>query len=209
MEVKVLNIKGQETGKTVSLNEQVFGIEPNDHVVYLAVKQYLANQRQGTAKSKERSEISGSTKKLGRQKGGGGARHGDINSPLLRGGGRVFGPKPRDYASKLNKKVKALARKSALAYKAQENAIVVVENFAFEAPKTKAFVEVMNNINVAGKKPLFVVSENEKNVYLSSRNVQGVKVVPANLMNTYNVMDSNVVVFTETALNTVEGILTK
>ena len=209
MEVKVLNIKGQETGKSVSLNEQVFGIEPNDHVVYLALKQYLANQRQGTAKSKERSEISGSTKKLGRQKGGGGARHGDINSPLLRGGGRVFGPKPRDYASKLNKKVKALARKSALAYKAQENAIVVVENFAFEAPKTKAFVEVMNNINVAGKKPLFVVSENEKNVYLSSRNVQGVKVVPANLMNTYNVMDSNVVVFTETALNTVEGILTK
>ncbi|MDO5446177.1 MAG: 50S ribosomal protein L4 [Prevotellaceae bacterium] len=209
MEVKVLNIKGQETGKTVSLNEQVFGIEPNDHVVYLAVKQYLANQRQGTAKSKERSEISGSTKKLGRQKGGGGARHGDINSPLLRGGGRVFGPKPRDYASKLNKKVKALARKSALAYKAQENAIVVVENFAFEAPKTKAFIEVMNNINVAGKKPLFVVSENEKNVYLSSRNVQGVNVVPANLMNTYNVMDSNVVVFTETALNTVEGILTK
>ena len=209
MEVKVLNIKGQETGKSVSLNEQVFGIEPNDHVVYLAVKQYLANQRQGTAKSKERSEISGSTKKLGRQKGGGGARHGDINSPLLRGGGRVFGPKPRDYASKLNKKVKALARKSALTYKAQENAVIVMEDFSFDAPKTKEFIELVKNLNVADKKILLVTPENDKNVYLSARNIEKANVAPANLMNTYEVMNSDVVVFTETALNTVEAILTK
>lgn len=209
MEVKVLNIKGQETGKSVSLNEQVFGIEPNDHVVYLAVKQYLANQRQGTSKSKERSEISGSTKKLGRQKGGGGARHGDINSPLLRGGGRVFGPKPRDYASKLNKKVKALARKSALTYKAQENAVIVMEDFSFDAPKTKEFIELVKNLNVANKKILLVTPENDKNVYLSARNIEKANVAPANLMNTYEVMNSDVVVFTETALNTVEAILTK
>lgn len=209
MEVKVLNIKGQETGKSVSLNEQVFGIEPNDHVVYLAVKQYLANQRQGTSKSKERSEISGSTKKLGRQKGGGGARHGDINSPLLRGGGRVFGPKPRDYASKLNKKVKALARKSALTYKAQENAVIVMEDFSFDAPKTKEFIELVKNLNVADKKILLVTPENDKNVYLSARNIEKANVAPANLMNTYEVMNSDVVVFTETALNTVEAILTK
>lgn len=209
MEVKVLNIKGQETGKSVSLDEQVFGIEPNDHVVYLAVKQYLANQRQGTAKSKERSEVSGSTRKLGRQKGGGGARHGDINSPVLRGGGRVFGPKPRDYRTKLNKKVKTLARKSALTYKAQEEAILVMEDFSFDAPKTKSFVELAKNLKVNDKKMLFVVTDNNKNVYLSARNIQGVKVVPANLMNTYNVMDSSVVVFTETALDTVVSILTK
>lgn len=209
MEVKVLNIKGQETGKSVSLDEQVFGIEPNDHVVYLAVKQYLANQRQGTAKSKERSEVSGSTRKLGRQKGGGGARHGDINSPVLRGGGRVFGPKPRDYRTKLNKKVKTLARKSALTYKAQEEAILVMEDFSFDAPKTKSFVELAKNLKVNDKKLLFVITDNNKNVYLSARNIQGVKVVPANLMNTYNVMDSSVVVFTEAALDTVVSILTK
>lgn len=209
MEVKVLNIKGQETGKSVSLDEQVFGIEPNDHVVYLAVKQYLANQRQGTAKSKERSEVSGSTRKLGRQKGGGGARHGDINSPVLRGGGRVFGPKPRDYRTKLNKKVKTLARKSALTYKAQEEAILVMEDFSFDTPKTKSFVELAKNLKVNDKKLLFVITDNNKNVYLSARNIQGVKVVPANLMNTYNVMDSSVVVFTEAALDTVVSILTK
>ena len=157
MEVSVLNIKGQDTGRKVVLNEEVYGIEPNDHVLYLDVKQYLGNQRQGTAKAKERSEHTGSTRKLGRQKGGGGARHGDINSPLLRGGGRVFGPKPRDYRTKLNKKVKVLARKSALSYKAQEDAIIVVEDFAFDAPKTKEFVNVVKNLKIDGKKLLFLL----------------------------------------------------
>ena len=154
MEVSVLNINGQETGRTVTLNESIFGIEPNDHVIYLDVKQYLANQRQGTAKTKERSEVSGSTRKLGRQKGGGGARRGDINSPVLVGGGRVFGPKPRDYGFKLNKKVKSLARRSALSYKAQENAIVVVEDFTMDVPKTKDFVNIAKNLKVDGRKTL-------------------------------------------------------
>ena len=169
MDINVLNIKGQETGRKVTLNESVFGIEPNDHVLYLDVKQYLANQRQGTAKAKERSEHAGSTRKLGRQKGGGGARHGDINSPLLRGGGRVFGPKPRDYGFKLNKKTKALARKSALSYKAQENAIVVVEDFTLDAPKTKSFIDIAKNLKVDGKKVLLLLPEVDKNVYLSAR----------------------------------------
>ena len=177
MEVSVLNINGQETGRKVSLNESIFGIEPNDHVLYLDVKQYLANQRQGTAKAKERSEVSGSTRKLGRQKGGGGARRGDINSPVLVGGGRVFGPKPRDYRFKLNKKVKVLARKSALAYKAQENAVIVVEDFNFEAPKTKDFVNITKNLKVEGKKTLLVLPEVDKNVYLSARNLQRAEVM--------------------------------
>lgn len=162
MEVSVLNINGQETGRKVQLNDAIFGIEPNDHVLYLDVKQYLANQRQGTAKSKERSEVSGSTRKLGRQKGGGGARRGDINSPVLVGGGRVFGPKPRNYSFKLNKKVKALARKSALSYKAQESAIVVVEDFTMEAPKTKDFVNITKNLKVKGKKLLLLLPEVNK-----------------------------------------------
>ena len=165
MEVSVFNIKGEDTGRKVVLSDSVFGIEPNDHAIYLDVRRYLAAQRQGTAKSKERSEISGSTRKLGRQKGGGGARRGDINSPLLVGGARVFGPKPRNYSFKLNKKVTALARRSALAYKAQENAIVVVEDFTFEAPKTKSFLEVMNNLKVADKKVLVLMPEANKNVY--------------------------------------------
>lgn len=165
MEVSVLNINGQETGRKVQLNDAIFGIEPNDHVLYLDVKQYLANQRQGTAKSKERSEVSGSTRKLGRQKGGGGARRGDINSPVLVGGGRVFGPKPRNYSFKLNKKVKALARKSALSYKAQENAIVVLEDFTMEAPKTKDFVNITKNLKVEGKKLLLLLPEVNKNVF--------------------------------------------
>ncbi|MBQ2585903.1 MAG: 50S ribosomal protein L4, partial [Bacteroidaceae bacterium] len=172
MEVSVYNIKGQDTGKKVELNDAIFGIEPNDHVIYLAVKQYLANQRQGTHKSKERSEITGSTRKLIRQKGGGGARRGDIKSPVLRGGGRVFGPKPRDYWFKLNKKVKALARKSALSYKAQQDAIVVVEDFDFEAPKTKEFVNLQKNLKIEGKKLLLVLPDVKKNVYLSARNIQ-------------------------------------
>jgi large subunit ribosomal protein L4 len=207
MEINVLNIKGQETGRKVTLNESIFGIEPNDHVLYLDVKQYLANQRQGTAKSKERSEISGSTRKLGRQKGGGGARHGDINSPLLRGGGRVFGPKPRDYGFKLNKKVKQLARKSALTYKAQENAIVVVEDFDFQAPKTKEFLAMAKNLKVDGKKVLLVMPESQKNVYLSARNLQRSEVVLAKSINTYKILNADVMVVTENSLKLIDGIL--
>ncbi len=209
MEINVLDIKGQETGRKVTLNESIFGIEPNDHVLYLDVKQYLANQRQGTAKSKERSEHAGSTKKLGRQKGGGGARHGDINSPLFKGGGRVFGPKPRDYGFKLNKKVKVLARKSALSYKAQEDAIVVVEDFNFEAPKTKEFIEMTKNLKVSDKKLLLVLPESNKNVYLSARNVQRTKVMLASSINSYNVLNAEVLVVTENSLKVIDGILTK
>ena len=209
MEVSVLNINGQETGRKVSLNESIFGIEPNDHVLYLDVKQYLANQRQGTAKAKERSEVSGSTRKLGRQKGGGGARRGDINSPVLVGGGRVFGPKPRDYRFKLNKKVKVLARKSALAYKAQENAVIVVEDFNFEAPKTKDFVNIAKNLKVEGKKTLLVLPEVDKNVYLSARNLQRAEVMTANTINAYKVLNAEVLVVTEKSLQTIDQILTK
>ena len=209
MEISVLNIKGEDTGRKVTLNESIFGIEPNDHVLYLDVKQYLANQRQGTAKSKERSEHSGSTRKLGRQKGGGGARRGDINSPVLVGGGRVFGPKPRDYRFKLNKKVKSLARKSALSYKAQENAIVVVEDFTFEAPKTKEFVNVAKNLKVDGRKTLLVLPEVNKNVYLSARNLQRTEIMTASALNTYKVLNADVLVITENSLKTIEGILNK
>ena len=193
----------------MTLNEAVFGIEPNDHVLYLDVKQYLANQRQGTAKSKERSEHAGSTRKLGRQKGRGGARRGDINSPVLVGGGRVFGPKPRDYRFKLNKKVKVLARKSALSYKAQENAIIVVEDFNMEAPKTKDFVNISKNLKVEGKKSLFVLPEANKNVYLSARNLQRTKITLAALLNSYNVLNADVLVVTENSLKTIDGILNK
>ena len=207
MEVSVLNIKGQETGRKVTLNEAIFGIEPNDHVIYLDVKRYLADQRQGTAKAKERSEHAGSTRKLGRQKGGGGARHGDINSPLLRGGGRVFGPRPRDYRFKLNKKVIALARKSALAYKAQENAIIVVEDFDFEAPKTKDFVAVAKNLNIEGKKLLMVLPEANKNVYLSARNLQKAECIIASNVNTYKVLNADVMVITEKSLESINGVL--
>lgn len=209
MEINVLNINGQETGRKVTLNEAVFGIEPNDHVLYLAVKQYLANQRQGTAKSKERSEHAGSTRKLGRQKGGGGARRGDINSPVLVGGGRVFGPKPRDYRFKLNKKVKVLARKSALSYKAQENAIVVVENFNMEAPKTKDFVNITKNLKVEGKKMLLLLPEVNKNVFLSSRNLQRAEVMTATAVNAYKVLNSEVLVITENSLKAIDSILSK
>ena len=209
MEVNVLDIKGQETGRKVTLNESIFGIEPNDHVLYLDVKQYLANQRQGTAKAKERSEHKGSTRKLGRQKGGGGARHGDINSPLMKGGGRVFGPKPRDYGFKLNKKVKVLARKSALSYKAQENAIIVLEDFTFEAPKTKEFINVAKNLKVDGKKILLVLPEVNKNVYLSARNLQKTEVMTANAINAYKILNADVLVVTENSLPTIDTILTK
>ena len=209
MEISVLNIKGQETGKKVELNDAIFGIEPNDHVIYLAVKQYLAAQRQGTHKSKERSEIAGSTRKLIRQKGGGGARRGDIKSPVLRGGGRVFGPRPRDYWFKLNKKVKSLARKSALSYKAQQNAIVVVEDFNLDAPKTKSFVEIQKNLNIEGKKLLLVLPGVNNNVYLSARNIQRVEVITASALNTYKVMNANVLVVTEDALKLVDETFNK
>ena len=207
MEVSVLNIKGEDTGRKVLLNDSIFNIEPNDHVIYLDVKQYLANQRQGTAKSKERSEVSGSTRKLGRQKGGGGARRGDINSPVLVGGGRVFGPKPRDYGFKLNKKVKVLARKSALSYKAKENAIVVVEDFTMEVPKTKQFIEIINNLKVGGKKALFVLPGANKNVYLSARNIEGANVQTISGLNTYRVLNAGVVMLTENSLKAIDNIL--
>ena len=209
MDINVLDIKGQETGRKVTLSESVFGIEPNDHVSYLDVKQYMADQRQGTHKSKERSEVSGSTRKLGRQKGGGGARRGDINSPVLVGGGRVFGPKPRDYRFKLNKKVKNLARRSALSYKAQEQAILVVEDFNFEAPKTKDFVNIAKNLKVDGKKLLLLLPEANKNVFLSARNLQKAHVMVAKDVNTYKILDADVLIVTENSLKAVEGILNK
>ena len=207
MEVNVLNIKGEDTGRKVTLNESIFGIEPNDHVIYLDVKQYLANQRQGTHKSKERSEVSGSTRKLGRQKGGGGARRGDINSPVLVGGGRVFGPQPRDYWFKLNKKVKALARRSALSYKAQANAILVVEDFSFETPKTKDFITMVNNLKIADKKVLLVLPEANKNVFLSARNIKRTNVAIASALNTYSVLNADTLVVTENSLKAIDSIL--
>jgi large subunit ribosomal protein L4 len=209
MELNVLNINGQDTGRKVVLNDAIFAIEPNDHCVWLDVKQFLANQRQGTHKAKERSEHAGSTRKLGRQKGGGGARHGDINSPLLRGGGRVFGPRPRDYRFKLNKKVKQLARRSALTYKAQENAIIVVEDFTFEAPKTKEMVNVAKNLKIEGKKQLFVLPEVNKMVFLSARNLEKTKLANAADLNTYGVMNADVLVVSEKALEVIDNILNK
>ena len=185
----------------------IFGIEPNDHAIYLDVKQFMANQRQGTHKSKERSEISGSTRKIGRQKGGGGARRGDMNSPVLVGGGRVFGPKPRDYSFKLNKKVKALARKSALSYKAQNNAIIVVEDFTFDAPKTKEFVNITKNLKVSDKKLLLILPDANKNVYLSARNLERANVQTVSGLNTYRVLDAGVLVLTENALSAIDNIL--
>ena len=205
MELILYNIKGEDTGRKVTLSDAIFGIEPNDHAIYLAVKQFMANTRQGTHKSKERSEVSGSTRKLIRQKGGGGARRGDINSPVLVGGGRVFGPKPRDYSFKLNKKVKALARKSALSYKAKNNAIVVVEDFTFETPKTKDFVTITKNLKVADKKLLMVLPENNKLVYLSSRNLEKTKVVTASELNTYDVLNAVNLVLTEKSVAVVEN----
>ena len=209
MEVSVLDIKGQETGRKVTLNESIYGLEPNEHVLYLDVKQYLANQRQGTAKSKERSEINGSTRKLGRQKGGGGARRGDIKSPVLVGGGRVFGPKPRDYSFKLNKKVKVLARKLALSDKAQENAIVVVEDFDIETPKTKDFINIAKNLKVDGRKTLLLLPTANKNGYLSARNLQRTEVMPAAMLNSYKVLNADVLVIAESALKVIDEILIK
>ena len=209
MELSVYNIKGEDTGRKVVLDDAIDGIEPNDHAIYLAVKQYMANRRQGTAKSKERSEISGSTRKLGRQKGGGGARRGDINSPLLVGGARVFGPKPRDYGFKLNKKVKALARCSALSYKAKENSIIVVEDFTFDVPKTKSYIEMLSNLKVDDKKSLVVLPDVDRNVYLSGRNLQGTKVTIAKTLNTYIVLDANVILMTEKSVKEVNEAFNK
>ena len=201
MELAVYNIKGEDTGRKVTLNDEVFAIEnPNEHAVYLDVKQYLANQRQGTHKSKERSEVSGLTRKLHKQKGGGGARIGDINSPVLVGGGRVFGPRPRDYRFKLNKKLKALARRSALTFKAQDNEIVVVEDFTFEAPKTKEFVNFTKNLKLEGKKILLVLADQNKNVYLSARNVEGANIITASDVNTYTILNNKAVVLTESSV---------
>ena len=209
MEVSVLNIQGKETAKKAVLNDAIYAIEPNDHAIYLDVKLIMANQRQGTAKSKERSEISGSTRKLGRQKGGGGARRGDINSPVLVGGARVFGPQPRDYGFKLNLKQRQLARKSALSYKAKENGIIVVEDFTFDAPKTKSMIEVLKNLKLDNKKVLFVTPGANKAVYLSARNLQRTAVVAASALNTYKVMDAEVLVIAEGALPVIEGNLNK
>ena len=207
MEVSVLNKQGQDTGRKVVLNDAIYGITPNDHAIYLDVRLIQANKRQGTAKSKERSEVSGSTRKLGRQKGGGGARRGDINSPVLVGGGRVFGPKPRDYGFKLNKKVKALARRSALSYKAQDSAILVVEDFSFEAPKTKEFIEVLNNLKVADKKTLFVLPGADKCVFLSARNLKKSRITMAQSLNTLEVLDADVMVVLESAVEKIDAIL--
>ena len=203
MELAVYNIKGEDTGKKVTLNDDVFAIDnANEHVIYLDVKQHLANLRQGTHKSKERSEIAGSTKKLGRQKGGGGARHGDIKSPLLRGGGRVFGPQPRDYHMKLNKKVKALARRSALTFKAQDNQIMVVEDFTFEAPRTKDFMAMTSALKLDGQKIVVVINDVDRNVYLSSRNVPEARIVTARELNTYRILDNKMLVITESSVET-------
>ena len=206
MELNVLNKEGKETGRKVVLNDEVFAIEPNTHCVYLAVKQYMADQRQGTHKSKERSEISGSTRKLGRQKGGGGARRGDINSPVLVGGGRIFGPKPRDYRFKLNKKVKALARRSALSIKAQEGNIVVVEDVKMEAPSTKAVVALTKNLGVDTKKSAFILKSQDNNVFLSARNLQKVNVLNADSLNTYQIMNCGKLVITESAVELVNNL---
>ena len=206
MKLAVYNIKGEDTGKKVTLNDAVFAIENvNEHVVYLDVKQFLANQRQGTHKSKERSEVSGSTRKLGRQKGGGGARRGDINSPVLVGGGRVFGPRPRNYSFKINKKMKDLARKSALTSKAADGQIIVVEDFTFEAPKTKEFVKFANNLKIADKKSLLVLAGQNKNVYLSARNIQNVNIMTASQLNTYSILNNKVIVMAESAVEVVNN----
>ena len=207
MELSILNMAGKETGKKIVLNDAIFGIEPNDHAIYLDVKQYLANNRQGTAKAKQRSENAHSTRKLGRQKGGGGARPGDLKSPVRVGGGTIFGPVPRDYSFKLNKKVKQLARRSALSTRAAAGQIIVLDALQFEAPKTKAMIEVMNNIQVAGKKVLFVLAENNYNVIKSASNIERTNVVTVNELNTYAIMNSSAVVLVEGALAAIEATL--
>jgi len=206
MELSVYNIEGKDTGRKVTLDESIFGIEPNDHAIYLDVKQYMANNRQGTHKSKERSEIAGSTRKLGRQKGGGGARPGDIKSPVRVGGGRIFGPVPRDYSFKLNKKVKQLARKSALSYKVQENALVIVEDFTFEAPKTKNYTDMLKNLKSDNKKSLLVLADQNKNVYLSARNLEKADVATVSELSTYRILNAKSLLLTENAVASLQAI---
>lgn len=206
MELAIYNIKGEDTGKKAELNDSVFCVDASEQAIYLDVKQYLANQRQGTHKSKERSEVSGSTRKLHKQKGGGGARIGDINSPVLVGGGRVFGPRPRDYRFKVNKKEKQLARRSALTIKVQEDQIKIVEDFTFEAPKTKDFVALAKNLDVTGKKILLVLPDENKNVYLSARNVPNVRLMRAQDLNTYSIMNSNAILLTVDSLKVVNNL---
>ncbi|MDD2278565.1 MAG: 50S ribosomal protein L4 [Bacteroidales bacterium] len=201
MEINVLNTTGKDTGRKVDLNDEIFGIQPNDHAIYLDVKQYLANQRQGTHKSKQRAEIAGSTRKIKKQKGTGTARAGSIKSPLFRGGGRVFGPVPRDYSFKLNKKLKQLARKSALAYKAKNNSILVLEDFNFEVPKTNEIVNICKNLNLANKKSVFVLSEPNKNIYLSTRNLQKQRVITASNISTYDIMNAGTLVLVESSID--------
>jgi len=205
MELAVLKINGKETGRKVKLNDSVFGIEPNDHAIYLDTKQFMANQRQGTHKAKHRGEVSGSTRKIKRQKGTGTARAGSIKNPLFRGGGRIFGPEPRDYSFRLNKKVKQLARKSALSYKASSNNIIVLEDFNFEAPKTKEMIKLGSNLKIADKKSLIVLSEQNKNIYLSARNIQGVEVVTAKELSTYEIMKASTLVFVESAVDVLQA----
>lgn len=207
MELNVLSITGKETGRKVVLDDAIFAIAPNDHAIYLDVKQYLAAKRQGTHKAKERNEVSGSTRKIKRQKGTGGARAGGLRNPLFRHGGRIFGPVPRDYEFKLNKKVKKLARKSALAYKAKENAILVVEDFQLEVPKTKEFLKIKENLNLSNKKSLLVLNEPNKNIYLSSRNLPGSKVVTVSELNTYDIMNASALLFVESSLGKLQEIL--
>ena len=209
MKVAVHNIKGKETSKKVDLKKDIFGIEPNDHAIYLDVKQYLANQRSGTAKSKERGEIKGSRKKLRRQKGSGMARVGDIKSPILRGGGRAFGPKPRDYSFKLNKKVKRLARKSALTYKAKDNNIIVLEDFKLDAPKTKDYLNILNNLEQADNKTLMILAEGDNNIVLSSNNLKKAKVVRASDLCTYDIMNANKLLVLESSVKVIEETLNK
>jgi len=204
MELAVLNKGGQETGRKVALNEAIFAIEPNDHAIYLDVKQYLANQRQGTSKTKERWEVAYSTRKIKKQKGTGGARAGSIKSPVFVGGGRAFGPQPRDYYFKLNKKVKQLARLSALAHKAKGNSILVVEDFSFETPKTKEFVQINKNLKIDEKKSLYILTEQNKSIYLSSRNLAGKKVVTLSDLNTYDIMNASVLVFMESTIDALQ-----
>ncbi len=207
MEIAVLKNSGEDTGRKVSLSEDIFGIEPNDHAIYLDVKQFLANQRQGTHKSKERAEISGSTRKIKKQKGTGTARAGSIKSPIFRGGGRVFGPRPRNYGFKLNKKLKALARKSALAYKAKDNSVVVLEDFSFDAPKTKNFTNVLSSLSVTDKKTLLVLGEQDKNVLLSGRNLKNAKVITADSLNTYDVLNADSLLLSESSIEKLENLL--
>jgi len=207
MDIVVKNISGKDTKKKVSLDKAIYEIEPNDHAIYLDVKQYLANQRQGTHKAKERGEVKGSTRKIKKQKGTGTARAGDIKNPLFKGGGRVFGPRPRDYGFKLNIKQKRLARRSALSYKAKEGAIVVMENFSFDSPQTKKYTEFLDNLNALDKKSLLVLSESNKNVYLSSRNLKKAKVVTASEINTYDLMNASSVILAEGSIEIIENIL--